>query len=43
MLTVSMNLFLASIVLTGTYFAVLYLYDSGALSATEDMKRVATP
>jgi len=43
MLTVSMNLFLASILLTTTYFAVLSLYESGTLTATDDIKRAATP
>lgn len=43
MLTVSMNLFLASIILTGTYFAVLNLYESGTLSATDEMKHYTTP
>ncbi len=38
-LTVAYNLLLASVILTTSYFVVLNLYESGALSATDSMKQ----
>lgn len=43
LLAVSLNMLLASAIVTSTYFLVLGLYESGALSVPDSMKHAANP
>jgi len=43
LLTFSLNLFLASVIVTGTYFLVLGLYESGQLSMPDSMRHNVSP